>query len=449
MLLLAKWVLPISALPIQDGGVLVRDGLIERVGPRDSFGEIEHEDVRDFGQAVVMPGFVDLHTHLAYSAFRGLCDDLPYAMWKLQVGGLAQRLDEHDWQASARLGALEAMRSGITCVANISPDRWALEAMLESGLRGIAYREVEGMGASESRDNLAEAVRFLDAASERAAQADGRISVGIAPHSPYSAGSDVYTGCTRIAKERWIPIATHLAGSRDEYEFVKYGSSMLANEYRVQKGWEDVPWQPTGVSPVKYVQQWQFFTCENVLIAHGIHVSDDDIQVLERYDVAIAHCPRCAAKLGMGIAPLKEFTRAGLRVGLGTDSPASNNTMDPFDEMRIGLLVQRAATLSVEGLSAERFVRTATLGGAEALKLDGRIGSLEPGKEADLIAVDLSHSHQLPTTDPYSALVYTANQEDVSMTMVAGRVLFEGTARTLPRDEVVAEAEPVRAKLRG
>jgi 5-methylthioadenosine/S-adenosylhomocysteine deaminase len=449
MLLLAKWVLPISGDPIEDGGVLVRDGRIEAVGPRATLGGLDGEDVRDFGQAVVMPGFVDLHTHLAFSAFRGLCDDLPYARWKLQVGELARLLDAADWRASARLGALEAMRSGITCVANMSPDAHALEAVLESGLRGMIYREVEGMGTKEAAANLAEAEDFLDGALELASTADGRIEVGIAPHSPYSASADVYTGCTRIAKERGLPVATHLAGSRDEYQFVKYGSSMLANEYRRQKGWQDVPWQPTGVSPVKYVQQWQLFTCDRVLAAHGIHVSDDDIQILARFDVAIAHCPRCAAKLGMGIAPMHAFTQVGLRVGLGTDSPASNNTMDPFDEMRIGLLIQRAANQAVDDLSAARFVRMATLGGAEALGLHERIGSLEPGKEADVIAVDLSHSHQLPTTDPYSALVYTANQEDVAMTMVAGRVLWEGTARTLCRDEVVADAEPVRAKLRG
>lgn len=446
MLLKARWVLPISSRPILDGAVLVRDGRIEAVGPASSIAATPGEQELDFGQAALMPGFVDLHTHLKYSAFRGLCDDLPYARWKLQVGELAGRLADDDWRASAQLGALEAIRSGITCVADISTAHFALDAILESGLRGVVYREVQGMG-NEAPANLASARADIETALAKVGER--HVKVGVAPHSPYAANSDVYLGCAEMANDMSLPIATHLAGSRDEYEFVKYGSSLLANEFRAQQGWEDVPWQPMGVSPVKYVQQVQIFACENVMVAHAIHVSDDDIAVLARYDVGIAHCPRCAAKLGMGVAPVSKYLRSGLRVGLGTDSPASNNTMDPFDEMRIGLLMQRAVIQGVGEFSAERFVRFATLGAAEVLRLDGEVGSLASGKAADIIAVDLSHSHQLPITDPYSALVYASNQEDVLMTMVAGEVLFsQGEYLTMDREVVLGRSEPVRARLR-
>ena len=446
MLLKAQWVLPIDAPPIADGAVLVRDERIVGVGSAAALAADPGEEVRDLGRAVILPGFVDLHTHFKFSAFRGVSDDLPYARWKLQVGELARRLDDDDWRASARLGALEAIRSGITCVADISDTGHALEAMLDAGMRGVVYREVSGMGG-EAAGALAKAEAHIEWAQGLAA--DRPVAIGIAPHSPYAANSDVYLGCAEIADRRGLPIATHLAGSKDEYEFVKYGSSLLANEFREQQGWQDVPWQPMGVSPVKYVQQWQIFHCENVMVAHAIHVSDDDIQILARYDVGIAHCPRCAAKLGMGVAPLLKYLQSRLRLGLGTDSPASNNTMDPFDEMRIGLLMQRAVTGRVSDLAAERFVRFATLGGAEVLRLDREIGSLAPGKAADLVAVGLTHSHQVPLTDPYSALVYTANQENVVLTMVGGRVLFDtGEYSSLDREEVLLASEPVRAKLR-
>lgn len=152
----------------------------------------------------------------------------------------------------------------------------------------------------------------------------------------------------------------------------------------------------------------------------------------------------------MGIAPLQEFLDMQLRVGLGTDSPASSNTMDIFDEMRIGLLLQRGLNQSMQHLEAATFVRMATLGGARALGMDKTIGSLEPQKQADLVVVDMSHSHQRPLTHPYSALVYTANQENVVLTMVGGRTLFSGgeNATGLNAEDVLRQIEPIRAKLR-
>lgn len=448
MLLKARWVLPMDGPPIEDGAILVRDDRIAEVGSASAIVLPEGDEQRDFEQAALMPGFVDLHTHLQYSAFRGLCDDLPYTWWKIQVGELAQRLDDDDWRASADLGVLEALQSGITCVADISDASFALDAVLAAGLRGVLYREVSGMGHRVADAKLAEAEEEIVKAR---AKAEGRpVTIGVAPHSPYAASSEIYAGCAALADRLDLPIATHLAGSKDEYDFVKHGSSPLAYEYREQRGWQDIPWQPMGVSPVKYVQQWEVLHCDNVMVAHAIHASDEDVAILARYDVAVAHCPRCAAKLGMGVAPLRRYLTHGLRLGLGTDSPASSSIMDFFDEMRIGLLMQRAATQSVGEFSAARFVRMATTGGAAALKLDREIGTLAPGMAADIIAVDLSHAHQLPGGDPYSTLVYTANQEDVLMTMVGGRILFERGAFTgLDAGAVVSAAEAVRSKLRG
>lgn len=451
MLLSARWVLPIEGPPIEDGAVLVREGRIAAVGPKGSVESqaAPDDERRRFESAVIMPGFVDLHTHLKFSVFRGLCDDLGYARWKLHVSERARALAPDDWCASARLGALEAIRSGITCVADMSSTSHGLDAALEGGIRGVFYREVDGMDHSQVDRLLADAESYVLEARERARVAP--VDIGIAPHGPYAASSEVFSGCAKMADRLGLPVATHLAGSRDEYEFVKYGSSLLANEYRDQQGWADFPWQPMGVSPVKYVLQWQLFGCDNVLAAHAIHVDEQDLATLARYDVSIAHCPRCAAKLGMGVAPLTSYLEHGLRVGMGTDSPASNNTMDMFDEMRVGLLIQRAANQTVDDFSAERFVRMATLGGAEALRLEKDIGSLEVGKAADLIAVDLSHARQLPMqADPYSALVYTANQDNVLLTMVDGKVLFsEGAFATFDHDAVLAASGPVRAKLRG
>jgi len=443
----AKWVLPITSAPIEDGAVRIEGDRITQVGSGHEVAPRAGEESVDFGQSALLPGFVDLHTHLEYSVFRGLVDDLPYTPWKLQVMRRSPMLEEEDWLSSARLGALEAIQSGITCIADMTAGRGSFDAAREAGLRGVIFHEVTGMDTARIRQVALQAEAALDALSEESSGTN--LAVGIGPHSPYAVCAELYAACVEISRRRGLSLCTHLAGSRDEYEFVKYGSSELGNVFRQMSGWDDVPWQPTGVSPVKYLEQWDVFEVPNCIGVHCVHVSRPDIDILHKYDVGVVHCPKCSAKLGMGIAPLGLFREQGARLAVGTDSPASNNVMDMFDEMRTGLLLQRGLSKSVEPHSAESFVRMATYGGAEVLRMTEEIGSLGPGKKADVIAVDLSQSHQIPTGDPYSAIVYTANQEDVTMTMVGGRVLYrDGECVTLDRAEIEALGGRMREKLR-
>ncbi len=453
MLLTAKYVIPVSGPHIEDGAVLVSGDRIVAVGTRqDVVAAHPGEEVRDFGLAVLMPGFVDVHTHLEYSVFRGAVDDVPYTAWKMQVQRKEPRLAPADWMDSAVLGAMEAVGSGITTVADITDSGNSVRAAKQTGLAGIVYREVSTMDKRQVAGRMQTAEADIDA--WRALAGDDPIEIGIAPHSPYTCHPSLFSAAATLASDRSLPVAIHLAGSRDEYDFVRYGSSNLAQDFREQAGWHDVAWMPTGVSPVQYVLQWGLFDLERVLAVHCVQVDERDIDVLASHGVSVAHCPRCNAKLGMGIAPLRSFFEHGLTVGLGTDSPASNNTVDPFDEMRIGLLLQR----SVSGESdfyryftARTFMRLATIHGARALGMEDEIGSLEAGKRADIIAVDLSSSpHMVPTADPYSALVHTANQKDVLATMVAGRMLFDrGEYLTVDKERALARAQEIRDKLRG
>lgn len=453
MLLTAKYVLPISTGHIEDGAVLVRGDRIVAVGTAaDLTAAHPEEEVRDFGLAVLMPGFVDVHTHLEYSVFRGAVDDAPYTAWKMQVLGKESRLSAEDWMDSAVLGAMEAVGSGITTIADITNSGNSVRAAKQTGLSGVVYREVSTMDKSLVGERMRAAAADIDEWTDAAAGAP--IEIGIAPHSPYTCHPSLFAAAAELAISRDLAVAIHLAGSRDEYNFVRYGSSNLAQDFREQSGWSDVAWMPTGVSPVQYVLQWGLFDVPRVLAVHCVQVDEQDIDVLAEHSVAVAHCPRCNAKLGMGIAPLKSFFEHGLTVGLGTDSPASNNTVDPFDEMRIGLLLQRGVTGETDFyryFTARTFIRLATIHGARALGLEDEIGSLEPGKRADVIAVDLSSSpHMVPTADPYSALVHTANQKDVLATMVAGRMVFDrGDYRTIDKERALARAREIRVKLRG
>ncbi len=447
MLLQSRYVLPVSGPVIEDGAVLVRDGEIVDVGPRAELVQrYPDEAVRDFGQAALMPGFVDLHTHLEYAVFRGMVDDAPYSQWKLQVMQKESLLDEEDWAVSADLGATEAVRSGITTIADITDTGVSLRSASAVGLRGVVYREVSTMDRSQVDAVIAAA---LDDVERWQAAASGRLAVGLAPHSPYSCHPKLFEAVAEAARERALPVAMHLAGSKDEHDFVKYGSSLLGQDYREASGWSSIGWLPTGVSPVRYVYQWGILEVPRMLAVHCVHLDDGDVEILAKTGVSVAYCPRCNLKLGMGIAPLQELVEAGVLVGIGTDSPASNSTMDFFDEMRIGLLVQRGLAGEAKFYPAERFVRMATLDGARALGIDRLVGSLEPGKRADIVAVDLSRSHQVPTRDPYGAVVHTANQDDVLMTMIDGQVVFDrSSVETEAFADLAARAERVQAKLR-
>jgi cytosine/adenosine deaminase-related metal-dependent hydrolase len=445
-LLTAKWVLPINKPPLKNAGVVTEGDKIAAVGAVEELAAAyPRAERRDFGRAVILPGFVDAHTHLEFSALRGACDDLPFSEWKIQLDKKVAQLDDEDWLASARLGVVEAVQSGITAIADVTETGAGLKAALELGLRGIVFSEIFGMDHTQVASEIDRSKKQVAAWQELAA--GSRLKIGVAPHAPYSVCPPLIKAASEWAGADGLPVCVHLAGSADEYEFVKYGSSLLARSYRELMGWDHLLWQPTGVSPVKYMLQWGLFE-NKVLAVHCVHVSEADIQILSEHGAAVAHCPKCSAKLAMGIAPFRQLMDSGISLGLGTDSPASNNTMDIFDEMRTGLLLQRGTNQTTDRLEAETFVRMATLGGAEALGLEAEIGSLEVGKQADLIAVDMSHSHQRPLTDPYSALVYTANQENVVLTMIGGRAVFEsGEIPGADIEEIMGRVEPVRAKL--
>ncbi|MCL2881796.1 MAG: amidohydrolase family protein [Coriobacteriia bacterium] len=449
MLIKAHYVLPVSAPYIENGAVVVRDDKIVAVGAASKLEQdYPAEPVYDYGLAALIPGFVDAHTHLEYTALRGIVDDVPYAQWKSAVMSHESTFTARDWEDSAHLGALEALASGITTIADITQSGASGRAAQAAGLRGIIYREVEGMDRSQL-DAVMDAA-LSDISDWESAFDSERLEVGIAPHSPYSCHPQLF-GAVRDYAADGRPVAMHLAGSREEYQFVKYGSSMLGFDVREQYDAQAPLWLPTGVSPVRYVDQWQIFSVPRFMAIHCTQVDEEDIAILARAQVSIAHCPRCNAKLGMGTAPVDEFLEAGLVIGLGTDSPAATNTMGMFAEMSSGLLIQRSQSTQTRKrfFSAHQYLQFATLDGARALGLDDRIGSLEPGKLADLVVVDLTHSAQVPTREPESALVHTSHRSDIVLVMVGGKALFVNDDWTEQDGVAVkAQVEVIRDKLR-
>lgn len=454
MLLTAKYVIPITSPYIEDGAVLVRDDKIMDIGPANHLKDLyPEEEVRDFGLSALMPGFVDVHTHLGYTVLRGMFGDLPYAEWKRQVLHTEPFFSKEDWIDSARVGALEAVASGITTIADISASGVPLIPAKEMGLRARVYYEV----LTTQKEHAKEVVQGgLDKLAEWEQEyKSDLLEFGLAPGPVYGCHPEVFAEIARVATRDDIPVAMHLAGSQEETDFVRYGSSpfgVQVSEHEQGKlASAYPPWLPAGASPVSYISNWSILDVPGVLAIHCVHVDDDDIRILKQKDVRIGYCPRINAKLGMGSMPLEKLWAAGLIIGLGTDSPAAVDTTDMIDEMRIGLMITRAT-------SSERFLeasskmalRMATIGSAEALGIADKVGSLEQGKQADIIAIDLHNSHQNPTTDPEGAVIYTANQDNVKMTMVAGKILYDNFEHIAVknRDEIIEKARELRLRIR-
>ncbi len=426
MLICAQYILPVTSEPLRNGAVLVRDGVIRDIGDTDMLRlRYPEEEVLDYGVSAVMPGLVDLHTRMENSVMRGLLSDVPYATWLMALAEKAGSMEMADWFDSAILGGLDALSSGITTVADITSTGAACTAAQKLGLRAVIYREVGAM--DKNRVDYAMHSAQKDILHWREEVDSSRITIGIAPAPVFTNHPSVFARVTDLARKEDLPVAMRLAGSREEFNFVMRGSSMFAvdNMDVETRGYVEIPpWLPFGVTPVRYALNWGAFDAPNVLMIHAVHIDDDDIRKLVEKGVAICTCPRANAQLGMGVAPLSELIQAGLRIGLGTDSPAATESTDMLSEMRTGLLLHRARDTR-RFLDAATMLEMATIGGARALKMEDEIGSLEIGKRADIIAIDLSSSHQTPEVNPMSAVVNTCSVADIMMTMVDGKTLYE------------------------
>jgi 5-methylthioadenosine/S-adenosylhomocysteine deaminase len=393
----ADWVVPVDGPPIEHGAVVVGDdGRIAAVRPAAELGEGEH-----FDEAVILPGFVNAHSHIEYAAYAGFGDGLPFPPWIGLHIQRKSRLDEGEMESIARLGAEECLRSGITTVGDCSFSGAAATACAETGLRAIVYLEVFGTDESalDRFDDLR--ARVDEAFSER-------VHVGISPHAPYTCTVEVYVACAALG----LPVATHLSESKAELEYILTGKGPWESlaEYLVP---------PLGRPAIPALAETGALGT-GTIAAHCVQVDEGEINLLSSLDVPVAHCPRSNALLGCGVAPLAAMREAGIRVAIATDSPASTPSFDMFDEMRAAVMGARARELRPDALQTSDALELATLGGARVLGLDDEVGSLAPGKRADLTVLSLAGSPFLPWEDPVSATVLGGSPERIVATLVDG-----------------------------
>lgn len=424
MLLCARYVLPITSEPLTDAAVLVKDGKICDIGSAEILKlRYPDEEVFDYGQAALMPGLIDLQTRLAETALRGLIHDVPYATWIADVNRLKGMMDREDLLASAIMGGCEALSNGITTVADVTTTSAVAEAVDGLGIRAVLYREACVMDKSR----ISSAFKNVEAAIEewRGMVNPDLVTIGVAAAPLYLCNPAMFPAMTELANKMDLPVLVRVAGTQEEIKFIRYGSSELSVHAMESRGYvETPPWLPAGCSPVRYLLNWQAFDADNVMAAHCVHLDEGDLASLKQRDVSVAICSSNNAQLGMGAAPMGEFRRAGLRMGLCTGAPSATSWTDMLYESRLTLLLQRALNVG-NFIDSSEMIKYATIEAARALKIDDKVGSLEVDKRADIIAVDLSGMRYTTAKGCTAAIVNTCNGEHVLMTMVDGVKRYE------------------------
>jgi len=400
----AAWVYPVSAPPIRDGAVAVQGGRLLAVGQRRDLASLGGMR-QDLGAAAILPGLVNCHTHLELTALPPLAATA-FVPWVLELLQKRRSLAPSAVGRGIETGAEALLRSGTTCVGDVSSRGESLPVLRRLGLRGVVFRELLGLPLCEADARLRAAREDVDRLQAEAAGSGLR--PGLAPHSAYALSESLLVAAAGWLRAAALPACIHVAESPAEVEFLATGRGPIPGALYPAVNCQTPPPRRPARSPVAYLAALDAVP-RGALVVHGVHVDAADCEILRRQEVTVAHCPRSNARLAEGGAPLSAFRRAGIPVGLGTDSLASAPSLDLWDEMR--------AVLASDPDGPRAVLQMATQGGAAALGLRDEIGCLAPGKRADLIAVEAGH---VQSKDPIGSLLAGTRGEDVLLTIVDG-----------------------------
>jgi 5-methylthioadenosine/S-adenosylhomocysteine deaminase len=440
----ADWVLPISGPPIEQGAVLVRGDRLAWVGAAADAGAHSSSTtpVHPLGACVLMPGLVNAHSHLELTGLRGFLEGLDFREW-LRTLTVVRRdvLSDGDLLDASRAGIAEALRHGITTLADCTDSAMPLTAMREMGVRGIGYVEVFGpdpLQCSEACTRLQQRVSALRRRDTTL------VRTGVSPHAPYTVSAPLFRATAEFARAEALPMAVHVAESAAETAFVRDGAGPFAERLR-ERG---IAVAAQARSPMALLEETGVLAAQPLLI-HVVRANDDDLARVAHHGATIVHCPVSNAKLGHGMAPLDRMLATGIAIGLGSDSVASNDRMHLLDEARMATLLHAVRSGHPDSLTAHEALVLATHGGARALGLGDEIGTLETGKAADLVAFSVQESTVQPVHDPAVTLVHAlAGGAVASMVMVAGQLLVQGSVLCHPTADVDGRQRVTGARLR-
>jgi len=414
---------------IEKGAVRVRNGVIISVGKDAADGSHDAQTLEiDAQGGIIMPGLINSHTHAAMTLFRGLADDLPLMEW----------LNDHIFPAESRITAdmvyrgtllacAEMLLSGTTCFC----DMYLFEEEVAKAAAKVGMRAVVGEVLydfpSPCYGPLDKGFEYVSTMMEKWKD-HPLITVAVEPHSTYTCSPELLKRAADMTRTQQVPLVIHVAETRNEVKLIK---------------------EKYGKTPVKFLADLGILG-PNLVACHSVHLTREERALYRQFDVKVAHCPESNMKLASGVAPVPEFLSEGICVALGTDGCASNNDLDLFLEMDSAAKLHKVFSMNPEAVDATTAVKMATINGAKALGLDGIIGSLEPGKRADIIVVDTRSPHMVPMYNPYSQLVYAANGSDVMTSIVDGKVLMDNRNLTTLNvdqvmDDVLAIAKEIAA----
>ncbi len=408
---------------IMRGDLLISDARITAVGIQNANNA---DQVIDGSGCAVLPGFVQTHIHLCQTLFRGAADDLALIDWlKKRIWPMEAAHTPRSIRASARLGIAELIKGGTTCALTMETVRHTEEVLRvveETGFRATVGKCMMDKGDDlptelheQTQASIYESVRLID---EWHRKADGRIRCCFAPRFAVSCTNDLLLEVANLARDRNVMIHTHASENKSECEMVE---------------------RETGMRNVAYLDSIGV-SGAHVMLAHCVHLDENELEILSRTRTNVAHCPSSNLKLGSGIAPVANMLERKISVSLGADGAPCNNRLDMFTEMRTAALLQKALH-GPEILPANRVLRMATIDGASALGIADQIGSLEVGKRADVIVVDLKRLHATPEAEVVSSLVYTSEAADVRTTIIDGHVVMrDGELTTMAEAQVITEA---------
>jgi 5-methylthioadenosine/S-adenosylhomocysteine deaminase len=457
----ARWILSISTAPIPEGAIAIDGAEIVAVGRRSELlGAFAEATLHNFGDAVILPGLVNAHSHLELTAMRGFLDDqesdFPAWLRKLTTARL-EKMTLEDLSVSAAWGACEAARAGVTSLGDASDAAsQIMKALADVGLRATVYQESFGPDPRLARENFD---KLRSQVSRLKEIETNLVRAGVSPHAPYTVCAPQLEMIADLAITEKLPLMMHAAESLSEDLLMREGRGPFA-ESLASRG---IDWQAPRTSTVQYLVDHGVLGT-SPLLAHCINVDTADLESIRQHGASVAHCPKPNAKLGHGRAPFAKFLECGVALGFGSDSVASNNTCDILEEARFATLLARAGKSGLPRSSAaaqndidakgripdaDDALRTATLGGARALGLAGQVGELKVGFQADFIAVTLNHVQQVPAYDAASALVFASSGRDVVLTVVAGREIYrDGQLLTVDEERLRARMNEVAQKIR-
>ena len=407
----ADWVCSSTSEPVRSGNLLVDGQRIAAVAASVPRGI----ECRQFPGCAIIPGFVNAHTHLELTLFRGLLHKLSFADWIAELTRIKYGQCTRDTlRMSAQLGAMEMLRAGVTTVGEVMDAGTAWDAMLEFGLQGVAYQEVFGPADAASAEALIGLREKVD--SHRARETVTQ-RIGVSPHAPYTVSKSLFEAVREYARREGLRMTAHVAESNEETLFVRDGIGPFAARHAKRS----IPVVARRCSPVGYLERLGMLG-EDMLLVHAIETDLDDIHRIRDTRAFVAHCPKSNMFFGHQVARVAEMRSNGVAVSLGTDSVASNDSIDMFAEMRV--------VTAQQGLSFDDVFRMATIVGARALGLERSVGSLEAGKRADFAVVALRDADRNPVED----MIRFAGLQEVRATFVGGK-------------EVVVDPGELRAEL--